>query len=811
MNVEFLEHTQIRKHIRSLKGTEMLRCPMDAFLTDYSPFFPNDTLVDATIKVLIDQKLLGMDEDCKTLAWKEFNDDLSSGATESKIYKPLEDIAAVFDDELGQVDRRQRHFFYCDLRCDEMEYEFPGSTCTVKACLIGSPSHARNKHAICAETAVVAELKKPTSKDFADVGMPLPSLLRSHSLLQNPEKLVLAAGHIMNNDPCRKWMYGITIKNTRMAVWYFSRSHSVKSETFDFTKDIRTFIRVFLSFTYATREQMGYDPTVHRIKEEEKSQYVYEIPTENGTRYFKTIASLAHPRVLSITGRKTRVWKTVEVKGFEGNAVKEELNGGKKVALKDVWLDDGSTTEKQKLDAIFERLKAIKEEAYEWAPPSLRSELKKLFKDEGYRKYFMEIECDSFNLGKSKKNSDEPPPAPEILQLKDVESCKKNVLPIGNGIEISVVDSDSKKATVAEDQKLREDSTGAYGYSRILEETPLEAVLSPSKVKTCLYMVKRQYRLVYSEAGESLDHANSLDAAFSAVLDAYVVPSALTALVLMYLAGWMHQDISAGNIIMVKRGSGRLGGKLSDLEFANDYRNKNGSPASKTGTPFFMPIEIHAGVGFIRKRGLTTKIPDDMDIFENPCEVPKDLEVTSSCIPRSPPRYQFQHDLESLWWVALWILIYQVVHPAGQEISEKIFTRTSSPSLARRQLFVENRVEAMLAKHLHASLNISFIKTPMDNIQSMLCDSYLAEDMSEPQALHSVFSNFFLYLSVLIRAAWAVEGVDLRSCVIVKSKKRPRPEAPPASKDKDSDEYEVDEEEPRSDDVVRKKKQKVQT
>ncbi|KAF7776468.1 hypothetical protein Agabi119p4_4861 [Agaricus bisporus var. burnettii] len=767
MNVEFLEHTQIRKHIRSLKGTEMLHCPMDAFLTDYSPFFPNDTLVDATIKVLIDQKLLGMDDDCKTLAWKEFNDDVSSGATESKIYKPLEDFAAVFDDELGQVDRRQRHFFYCDLRCDEMEYEFPGSTCTVKACLIGNPSHARNKHAICAETAVVAELKKPTSKDFAD----------------NREKLVSAASHIMNDDPCRMWMYGITIENTKMAVWYFSRSHSVKSETFDFTKDLRTFIRVFLSFTYATREQMGYDPTVHRI-EEEKSQYVYEIPTENGIRYFKTIASLAHPRALSITGRKTRVWKAVEVKGFEGNAVNEELNGGKTVALKDVWLDDGSTTEKQKLDAIFERLKTIKEEAYEWAPPSLRSELQDAFKNEGYRRYFMEIECDSFNLGKSKEKSDQAESAPEILQSRGVK----------------VVDSDTKKFAVVKDKNLLEGSTQTIRHSRISENALTETVVSPLTVDTRLYAVKRQYRLIYSEVGESLDRAGSLDASFSAVLETYV------ALVLMYLAGWMHRDISVGNIIVVERGSDLFKGKLSDLEYAREFRDVNGSRDPKTGTPFFMPIEIHDGMTFSRLSRLDT--PDDINVFKKSRVAQKVFKGTDPT--RSSPRYRFQHDLESLWWVALWILIYRVVHPLGQKVSEKIFTPSSTPSLARRQLFTGKRVMGTLAQNLHPSLNVEDIINPMESIPRMLYDSYLTEKDLEPQALHTIYSKFFLFLSLLVRAAWSVEGVDLHGGVIVEPKKRPHPEAPAASKDRDSDEYEVDEEEPRSDDVVRKKKRKVQ-
>ncbi|EKM75053.1 hypothetical protein AGABI1DRAFT_132590 [Agaricus bisporus var. burnettii JB137-S8] len=392
----------------------ILQCPIDAFLVDYSPFLPNDTLVDAAIQALVRQQLLVTDKDRDLLSWKEFDDDLT--AMESKVFKTLGNIGAVFDDKLGQVDGRQRHFFYRDCPKNDMKFEIPDSNFRVDACFTGNSDHAQNERVLCTETAVVVDFKKSTTA-FEDVDMPHASLTSSCGSQQNYEKLVSAANHVMNDDPCRMWMYGITIENTKMSVWYFSRSHSVKSETFDLKEDISTVIRVLLSFTYATREQMGYDPTVHRIKDNE-SQYVYEIPTEDGTRYFKTIHLLARHKSLCITGKKTRVWKVVEVKGFEGNAINEEVNG-KDVALKDVWLDEGSTTEKEKLDAILERLKTIKEEAYAWAPSWLRSTLKIAFEDGSYRSYFMEIECDSFNLGKLKPISEK---ATEILHSREEDA-----------------------------------------------------------------------------------------------------------------------------------------------------------------------------------------------------------------------------------------------------------------------------------------------------------------------------------------------------------------------------------------------------
>ncbi|XP_006457561.1 hypothetical protein AGABI2DRAFT_123418 [Agaricus bisporus var. bisporus H97] len=711
----------------------------DAFLVDYSPFLPNDTLIDAAIQTLVRQQLLVTDKDRELLSWKEFDDDLS--AMESKVFKTLGNIGAVFDDKLGQVDGRQRHFFYRDCPYNDMKFEIPDSNFRVDACFTGNgPDHAQNERVLCTETAVVVDFKSTTA--FEDVDMPHASLMRSCGSLQNCEKLVSAANHVMNDDPCRMWMYGITIENTKMSVWYFSRSHCVKSETFDFTKDIRTVIRVLLSFTYATREQMGYDPTVHRIKDNE-SQYVYEIPTEDGTRYFKTIHLLAHHKSLCITGKKTRVWKTVEVKGFEGDAINEDSNGGKEFALKD-------------------------EEAYAWAPKSLRSKLEDLFKDEGYRSYFMEIECDSFNLGRSKPTSDKAILASEILQFRQDDSANSE------GAE-TLSESDS-------------------GKGKSLE-------VDIAKRRSCA--VKRQYRLVYSEVGESLVRVKTLDTAFAALMDAYM------ALLLMYLAGWMHRDVSAGNIIAVKRSGGESGGRLSDLEYAKHYRDDNASKDSKTGTAFFMPLEIHTGIPFNHPQ--VTIHAFEIDPFNNlPPADYNFLRQTGATSPPSPPqraKYRFQHDLESLWWVALYILIYRVVHPPGKMLSKKVFTHNRVPTGARRELF-GGAIEWALGKSLHPALKLDSIVIAMSAIPPILYQSYLMDEPVDPKALNGLYHDVFRYLALVVVTIKAkFQGIIFRPNLTVKSKKRVRSKISP--KVQDGDEYEGHESS--SDDAVSNKKKKTST
>jgi len=109
---------------------------------------------------------------------------------------------------------------------------------------------------------------------------------------------------------------------------------------------------------------MGFDPTVHRIMFEGKIRYVYELtPKESGeTLYFRTTKTIFNPRIACISGRKTRVWRAIQVTGSDGL----EEKGDKQVVLKDVWLDKGSRKEKANQDSIYANLQRIRKKDYEW-------------------------------------------------------------------------------------------------------------------------------------------------------------------------------------------------------------------------------------------------------------------------------------------------------------------------------------------------------------------------------------------------------------------------------------------------------------
>jgi hypothetical protein len=130
-------------------------------------------------------------------------------------------------------------------------------------------------HLAAAQTAVVMEFKEETTADSDEeyeVSYDCCQIFVSDNLFQNQNQLAAVANRVMNDDPRRKWMYGvrpntlplcvaslltalkITIEKTNMSLWYFSRSYSIKSAPFCFTKvGFSSLVHsVRLNFSYRT-------------------------------------------------------------------------------------------------------------------------------------------------------------------------------------------------------------------------------------------------------------------------------------------------------------------------------------------------------------------------------------------------------------------------------------------------------------------------------------------------------------------------------------------------------------------------------
>ena len=260
---------------------------------------------------------------------------------------------------------------------------------------------------------------------------------------------------------------------------------------------IDDFIRVFISFLYSTKEEIGFDPTVKRVIFHKEICYVYQV----GGRFFRTIKPLFLSRVLCITGRKTRVWEAVEVSGTSKEEIGEEMNGGKRFAVKDVWLDKDSSTEKENLDKIFAALDEVDMNKYEWDPSFnttdntyLQQIIGDVLREKEYNRYFMDIVCDQ--RGKlTREPAQDAVPDPKMFDTNPMPQMAKQ--------------------TRSGTQQLSQQSSKYSGRSG---STPLRAAALHSRD----YKAKFQYRLVYDDVGEPLDEAANLKSFSQGIYDACI-------------------------------------------------------------------------------------------------------------------------------------------------------------------------------------------------------------------------------------------------------------------------------------------------
>ncbi len=238
-----------------------------------------------------------------------------------------------------------------------------------------------------------------------------------------------------------------------------------------------------------------------RVKHGGQICYVYEVGTEEAPRYYRTTELLFTARAPSTTGRKTRVWKVIEVEGPEEGQFNKSVVGQLPMALKDGWLDEGSRSEAETQARIFESLDSIQPDNYKWAKQAdneyLGQCLSEVFsKKDGYKEYFMEI-VNSRILGKTKLRHKSAVPSPGIFPVADpkpVDACH---------LLHGTTQSGSHSGTPA--------SATSRGAKKKAIQT-----------KGRQYKVKQQHRLIYRHVGCDLNHEESLAKSFAAIYDAFI-------------------------------------------------------------------------------------------------------------------------------------------------------------------------------------------------------------------------------------------------------------------------------------------------
>ncbi|KAG9218182.1 hypothetical protein CCMSSC00406_0010224 [Pleurotus cornucopiae] len=663
-----------RDHIAEQMEEEFSVVSVEAFMPHYLPFEPAEDDVKQMDKSLAKMEIL-VEVDGNPRFHEVLVPPCKIDGTETPSYRLLDDVSRAIASV--PVEGRKRNRFSFRVCPDTViKSQIAGSDNKVDGCF--TSEHPESKTLDTSHLACILEYG-----------------LNSTQVAENNKQALSASVQIMNDDVCRMFTYGITIIEDCVTLWYHSRSHSMISEPFSFVENPRLLIKVFMSFLFATEEELGYDPIVMR---DAKGDYIYRIPsTEQGQqrdRFFRTTASIAEYRSNNITGRMARVWKVVECN--PSGAVLSPSEPSR--VLKDVWLEDSALTESQIQSQIFEDIKKFfrdKQDARYLAFERLRPSISDLERNDRYRKYFIQIVAD-YDGRRTK------PRLPNSQRKRRLFST----------VEPLALPTTSNRGG---------SGTPCPTESKItFDEGPRE------------FAPRKQYRVIFGEVCEAVGDLGTA----GEVAD--VLSQAIVALRLMYCAGWVHRDISSGNILAHRRSSSSPWQvKLSDLVYARQFSDsdRNVGDDPKTGTPYFMPHEILSS-RYIAPRSVTEKEPElgDDDFRDGGAPQP----------PEPPPVYNFQHDLESIWWIFVWTITCRVSHEPSIAFGRTIFQNLMEPPLARLR-FLEDTITQRFMGCLLSPLQQ--LAGPLEVLRSFMVVAYTyrrkANGLSSYVKAHQGFVIFF--------------------------------------------------------------------
>ncbi|KAF8557267.1 hypothetical protein OG21DRAFT_1520545 [Imleria badia] len=416
--------------------------------------------------------------------------------------------------------------------------------------------------------------------------------------IDNQQKILWNLHNVMREDPCRRSTFGVTIENTEVRLWFTCRA----------AMDVDDLTYLFCSLAFANDVELGWDPTIRRVVVDNEIQYDITFDGKDGPpSVYRTVKILADFGADALKGRGTRVFKAYDIQ-------RSPPTEGDYVVIKDSWRDHDRLREDQIIEKVFEDIAKCNPD-----DPGAVIEAKK---------YFL-----------------------TVLRAEDIMIDDKidNTLRLFHDIDMPP-DCPRHKVSPEKEPSLRlhVSSTGHVPLVPLQEE--ILACQNIPTVKVGDIYHKIHFRVVFAELGEPIFNLETL----GDVLE--TLEHALKGLQLMHGAGWVHRDISAGNVLRCGRQ-----GKIVDLEYAKALNSSGENHDVRTGTPHFMACEVEAQeyLFFQPERTYNLGRPVVAD--------------------RPPFRFNTLHDLESWWWILTWVLHYfvdgvsQILPPDHDTTYQKCF------------------------------------------------------------------------------------------------------------------------------------------
>ncbi|EAU89856.2 other/FunK1 protein kinase [Coprinopsis cinerea okayama7 len=544
-------------------------------------------------------------------------------------------------------------------------------------------------------------------------------------LNQENAAFLSCAAEVMHGDARRIFCFGITLEGPEVTMWRFSRTLTMKTTPFDMTERPDLLIQMFTSLLSSSACDLGHDPLVTLLPD---ANYIYEIPSDGGTGplYYRTITSICDARPSGVSGRRLRVWEVEQVESIS-NPVR--VPGTATRALKDVFLDSGVRTEADIQQDLFDDIEKLAQDAAWRSRPLLKDFPQRDINDLAYA-----LEGGKFRQYFS------------CIVAKHVREAN----PLDN-----VEEEDETGVAAPEDYQIN-----SIGESEVVPPVPRR--------------VRRRCLFVYEHVCTPLNDIPALGEAID------VLKLVLRPLRLMFLAGWVHRDISPGNILAYREVPGSPWTvKLSDLEHAKRFPDSESSGAdrivvSRPSKPF--PVS-------------QLTLPDR----EHPISLPMKSTQGHAFSPEVSPRdapcwlqdpgpvvHNYQHDLESIWWILLWLVAMRINQKLPRKFAATYFKQ--KVGYHRGSLITNNLAyDIELHKSLPPVLQRSAFFIALDHLRHYLYIAYTTrstnlnhDDVSSFSSIVSEGMNGFFDAIKASREQWA--DIDL----IVDSKPR-KAEAPPAS------------------------------
>ncbi|EKM56466.1 uncharacterized protein PHACADRAFT_207697 [Phanerochaete carnosa HHB-10118-sp] len=444
----------------------------------------------------------------------------------------------------------------------------------------------------------------------------------------NATQVLCSLTHIMREDPRRRFVIGFTIENFWMRLWVATRTDVLVSYPIDLLTDIEKFIDFVLRISFSQRDELGFDHTIMRLPTlDSRDGPQYEILVNK--KWYRTQRLISDVGAEALRGRGTRAWEVRELDKRGGEKI------GPPLVVKDSWVDAGRDREATILQKIRK---------------SATTDVQR----EAFDAYLIDIK-DSWDVLTTEKKVDSTRRA----------ICRRSISPTARATSVEMYPDEDEIVDVTL-------SRGAI--ARALSEGP----------GPVMFAAKVHHRVLFGEVGKTIMEAGTLGTAFLVLADVIMI------LRLLHQCGWVHRDVSAGNVLIIDNV-----GKLVDFEYAkhesDDWRHK-----VRMGTPYFTAVEVERHryskrnqktpmqrppekIQRCKKRKLApdSERPSDEDNKTRP------KPYTLHILPVMPFRHNPLHDLESVLWLALYIVLCSTIEKWDTDLPDE---QWANYSLARYRL-----------------------------------------------------------------------------------------------------------------------------